>query len=235
MALDELSSYLASTSHHTMTFIVNYSSLYHVKNKRFLVMHKLFSLFLFLFSTHVLSESKILILGDSLTEGYGVAKKESFPVLLEELLKKEGYEVTVTNAGIAGSTTASGVSRLKWHLRGHFTHLLLGLGSNDGLRGFKLEVTRKNLEETLKLALDNKLKVLILGAKMPPNYAKEYTTGFEKIFTDLSIKFKIPLMPFLLEGVAGNPKLNIEDNIHPNPQGHKIIAQNLLPYVKKIL
>lgn len=200
-------------------------------------MRNLFFIFiyLFLFSLNTFADSKILILGDSLTEGYGVAKNESFPVLLEELLKKEGHKVTVTNAGIAGSTTASGVSRLKWHLRGKFTHLLLALGSNDGLRGFKLEVTKKNLEETMQLALDHKLKVLILGAKMPPNYAKDYTTGFEKIFSDLSSKFKVPLMPFVLEGVAGNPKLNIEDNIHPNPEGHKIIAKNLLPYVKKIL
>lgn len=178
---------------------------------------------------------KILILGDSLTEGYGIDKAESFPVLLEEMLKKEGYKITVTNAGIAGSTTASGVSRLKWHLKGKFTHLLLALGSNDGLRGFKLEITRKNLEDTLKLALEHKLKILILGAKMPPNYAKDYTVGFEKIFSDLSTKYKVPLMPFILDGVAGNPKLNIEDNIHPNPEGHKIIAKNLLPYVKKIL
>lgn len=198
-------------------------------------MLKLFFVFGLLFSTEIFAETKILILGDSLTEGYGVAKNESFPVLLEELLKKEGHQVSITNAGIAGSTTASGVSRLKWHLRGKFTHLLLALGSNDGLRGFKLEVTKKNLEETLKLALDNKLKVLILGAKMPPNYAKDYTTGFEKIFSDLSKKYKVPLVPFILEGVAGNPKLNIEDNIHPNPEGHKIIAKNLLPYVKKIL
>lgn len=199
-------------------------------------MRNFFFIFLiFLFSLNTFADSKILILGDSLTEGYGVAKNESFPVLLEELLKKENYKVSITNAGIAGSTTASGVSRLKWHLRGKFTHLLLALGSNDGLRGFKLEVTKKNLEETLKLALEHKLKVLILGAKMPPNYAKDYTTGFEKIFSDLSSQYKVPLMPFVLEGVAGNPKLNIEDNIHPNPEGHKIIAKNLLPYVKKIL
>lgn len=192
-------------------------------------------IFCFLLSFPLFAQTKILILGDSLTEGYGVSKAESFPTLLEAELKKAGLEVAITNAGIAGSTTASGVSRLKWHLKGKYTHLLLGLGSNDGLRGFKLDVTRKNLEETIKLALESKLKILILGAKMPPNYEKSYTAGFEKIYTDLSAKFKIPLMPFLLEGVAGNPKLNIEDNIHPNPEGHKIIAKNLLPYVKKLL
>lgn len=197
---------------------------------------KLIYIFIFLFiSSSTFSETKILILGDSLTEGYGVSKAESFPTLLETQLKKDGYQVAITNAGIAGSTTASGVSRLKWHLKGKYTHLLLGLGSNDGLRGFKLDVTRKNLEDTIKLAQEHKLKILLLGAKMPPNYEKSYTTGFERIYTDLSQRYKVLLMPFLLEGVAGNPKLNIEDNIHPNPEGHKIIAKNLLPYVKKIL
>ncbi|MBC7692579.1 MAG: arylesterase [Methylotenera sp.] len=182
----------------------------------------------------------ILVLGDSLTEGYGNTKEQAFPALLEKRLNHssrsaERHKFTVINGGVSGSTTASGLSRFKWYLKAHPSILILALGANDGLRGVSVQQTRKNLADVVELALKNRMKVLIAGMKMPPNYGKAYTREFEALFKDLSHSYQIPMIPFLLEGVAAHPDLNIEDGIHPNPKGHEIISRTVDRYLEPLL
>ncbi len=179
---------------------------------------------------------KIFIaLGNSLTEGYQISSQDAYPHLLKTRLNKEfpKYKTQVINAGISGSTTSSGVSRLKKYLHLKPQAVLISLGSNDGLRGIPLNLIKKNLQEMIGLALENKISVLLAGLKLPVNYGESYRKPFEKIFIDLSRENKITLIPFLLEGVAGNPKLNLPDLIHPNEAGHKAMAQTIYPYFKK--
>lgn len=181
------------------------------------------------------STPKIIVLGDSLTAGYGVEQEESFPYLTQKILEKDDINATLINAGISGSTTASALSRLKWQLKSKPSHLLIALGANDGLRGFKTAETRDNLEKTIVFAKSQGIKVLITGMKIPPNYGKKYTDEFEAIFPDLAKKHGIPLYPFLLEGVAGKQELNLADGIHPNPKGYEIIAKNISAFLKEHL
>lgn len=180
--------------------------------------------------------SKVVILGDSLTEGYGVAREESYPSVLEKLLKEKGRgRVAIVNAGIGGSTTASAVPRLKWHLKAKPDILVVALGGNDGLRGVKLEETRKNLREVIELAKKSGIRVLLAGMKIPPSYGPEYARGFEKLFADLAREEKVPLIPFLLEGVGGDPAMNQADGIHPNAKGHERIARTVLKSLEPML
>lgn len=202
--------------------------------KRFILF---FLLSLNLFAAEIPTQKKIvLILGDSLTEGYGVAKSKSFPAVLEGLIQKKGrIEVQFVVSGVSGATTASGLQRLKRHLSAKPNILVLALGANDGLRGFKINETKKNLKEILAQAKANNLKILLVGMKLPPNYGKAYALEFEKMYSDLAREEKISLMPFLLEGVGGESDFNLEDGIHPNEKGHEIIAKNLLVYLERLL
>ncbi len=193
----------------------------------------LFGLILCFSASNCFAVEKILFLGDSLTEGYRLSKKDSYPSLIQEVLNKEKLKIKVLNGGVSGSTTASGLSRLRWFLKAKPDLLVLALGANDGLRGFSLEDSYKNLEKIIKYALEQKMKILLCGMKMPPNYGKDYRDGFEKNYIKLKNKYKLPFYPFLLKGVGGNPKLNLEDGIHPNKKGYEIIAQNLFEFIKK--
>lgn len=180
---------------------------------------------------------KILVLGDSLTEGYGVAKEAAFPALLEEQLKTTGYpNIQVINGGVSGDTTAGGLSRFKnWYLRAKPSLLVIALGSNDGLRGLKPEQTKNNLRAIVKLAKDNGIPSLLMSCKLPPNYSHDYIVAFETIFPALAKELKLPKPPFLLEEVAANPQLNLEDGIHPNEKGHRIMAANLQRHLVPLL
>jgi len=177
----------------------------------------------------------LLILGDSLTEGYGVAQAAAFPALIEERLKKEKINWTVKSAGSSGSTSASGLERIKWLAKSKPDLVLLLLGSNDGLRGVKPEDTEKNLNATVAWAKENKIEIILGQLYMPPNYGKDYTKKFEKVFKTVADKNKIPLADFLLNNVAGKPDLNQPDGIHPNEKGHKIVAENIYKSVIKYL
>jgi acyl-CoA thioesterase-1 len=178
------------------------------------------------------AKTKILILGDSLTEGLGVEKEDAFPALLDAKLRqwKDGFEVI--NGGSSGSTSASGVRRLKWYEKAKPDIVLLALGSNDGLRGVKPEETRKNVEAAIRFCQDRKWQVILAGLKVPPNYGAEYAGAFEKIYPDLAAQYKLPIVGFLLEGVAGEPGMNQADGIHPNERGHARIAENLFRFFK---
>ena len=175
---------------------------------------------------------RILILGDSLTEGYGVSAQQAFPSLLEKKLndefssdKNRSYEII--NAGISGSTSSGGVSRIEWLLKSKPDFLILALGGNDGLRGVPVEETKNNLEKIILAAKSKDIPTLLAGMKMPPNYGIEYTREFSKQFEDLANQENVPLIPFLLEGVGGNPAMNLPDRIHPNPAGHQKITETV--------
>jgi len=173
----------------------------------------------------------ILFLGDSLTAGYGVEKELAYPSLVEQKLKKK-FNVKVLNGGVSGSTTASGISRLKWFLKADPDILVLILGANDGLRGIKVEESKKNLRLIIDKANKEGLKVILAGMMLPPNYGKEYTTNFKKMYEEIRDEYKLDWIPFILQDVAGLKDKNIEDGIHPNSEGHEIIASNLIKYLE---
>lgn len=186
---------------------------------------------LFLFSFQSTAQS-ILFLGDSLTAGYGIKKELSYPYLVgQNLNKKLNKEIKILNGGVSGSTSASAVSRFKWYLRAKPNIMLLALGANDGLRGIKLEATKNNLDKVIKMAKDNGIHVILAGMLMPPNYGKDYTDGFKKIYHDLKSKYKLDMVPFLLKDVAGIRELNQADGIHPNEKGHQLMAKTVTPYL----
>lgn len=188
-----------------------------------------------IFSTSIFANTHILILGDSLTEGIGLVEEKTFPRLVEKELRAKGKDVSVTNGGVSGSTTASGLSRLKWHLKKKTDILILELGANDGLRGINLVETQKNLDAIVEMAKEKKVKVLLLGLLMPPNYGKKYVNDFEIMYKKIAEKHKIPFLPFLLDGVAGNKAMNLADGIHPNELGHEKIAKDVTSFVEKNL
>jgi len=179
----------------------------------------------------------VLCLGDSLTAGYQIPAKTAWPKLLENTLKTEGKKVRVINSGISGSTTSSAMGRLKWHIKGKGTPdiVVIALGANDGLRGQDTEAMRKNLSNVIDYAQENGSVVLLAGMKIPPNYGQEYTRRFEQVYVDLSKKKNVASIPFLLEGVAAIPKLNLPDGIHPNIDGHKIVSGVVLKHLRPLL
>jgi acyl-CoA thioesterase-1 len=182
-----------------------------------------------------IAQTKIVCLGDSLTEGYGVSKEQAYPYLLEKLFIKNQLKVKVINAGISGSTTASAPKRLKWYLRAKPDIVLLALGANDGLRGVELKTSKANLAKTIEMAQLKKIKVVLAGMKLPPNYGKKYVTEFEKMYSDLAKKYQLTLIPFLLEGVGGQKELNQADGIHPNEKGYQVVAQKLYHQLRPLL
>src|SRR5689334_2802724 len=171
----------------------------------------------------------ILFFGDSLTAGYGLSVEEAFPAIVGKKLNDAKKPCTVINAGLSGETSAGGLSRLDWVLRQPVDIFVLELGANDGLRGLPVDETRKNLQ----LIIDNVKKknptvqIVLAGMMVPPNMGPDYTTNFQRIYPDLAKKNNTKLIPFLLQGVAGNEKLNNADGIHPNVEGHKIVATNV--------
>lgn len=196
----------------------------------------LFIALVLLFPAAVSAETTIVMLGDSLTAGYGVEKEQAFPTLVETRLKEMGFpDIKVINAGFSGSTTASALSRLKWYLRIKPDILLLELGGNDGLRGLAIKELETNLAVTIELAMAQGMKVVLAGMKIPPNYGAQYTREFESVYPALAKRFDITLIPFLLEGVGGEPDLNISDGIHPNPEGHKIVSETVVRHLVLVL
>jgi acyl-CoA thioesterase-1 len=177
----------------------------------------------------------VVFLGDSLTAGYGLAEEQAFPSLVENALADRGVPIRIVNAGVSGDTTAGGVSRLDWLLRQAPDVIVVELGANDGLRGLPLEMSERNLREIVTRSLDAGAQVLLVGMKIPPNYGPVYTSGFEKIFPRLADELDVPLMPFLLEGVAADPKLNLPDGIHPNAEGQRLVAVNFLPFLEPLV
>jgi acyl-CoA thioesterase-1 len=174
----------------------------------------------------------LLIVGDSLTEGYGVEKSSAYPAHLEEIFRQNKINIRVINAGSSGSTTASAESRLRWHLKNKPHYLMIALGANDGLRGFSTEASYQNLKKALILAQSQSIRVILAGMLLPKNYGSSYRADFERVYTRLAKEFDVIFIPFLLEGVGGVSALNLADGIHPNEKGHKVMAEHIFKSIK---
>lgn len=161
-----------------------------------------------------------------------MARESAYPALLEKKLIAAGQKWSVVNAGVSGSTSASAPSRMTWILKSKPDVVLLVLGANDGLRGLKVDQTEKNLAGAIETAQKEKVKVVLGGLYMPPNYGRDYTGQFRKMYERLAKKYKTPFIPFILDKVAGDPKLNQADGIHPNEKGHQVIADHLFDSLK---
>jgi len=177
----------------------------------------------------------ILMLGTSLTQGYNLPPGTEIPAVLQAKLKEAGIDTRVINAGVSGDTSAGGLSRLDWSLADHPNAAIIELGSNDALRGIPPGDTEKNLAAILAKLKAQHIPTLLCGMKAPRNLGPEYAAQFDAIYPKLAKQYGAILYPFILEGVALNPKLNQADGMHPNPAGVKMIVKNMLPYVKKLL
>ncbi|HIG27562.1 MAG TPA: arylesterase [Verrucomicrobiales bacterium] len=183
------------------------------------------------------SHKTITVLGDSLAAGYGLARNEAFPALLQKKIEQESLPFRVYNGGVSGDTTAGGLRRVQWILRKKVDILIIELGGNDGLRGIDTNQTRSNLEGIiLKARKKNpKIRIVLCGMKMPPNLGKEFTDQFEALYPKIARKHKVAHVPFLLEGLQGKPELFQQDQIHPTPAGQIIITRNVWKVLKPIL
>jgi acyl-CoA thioesterase-1 len=171
------------------------------------------------------AQPRIVFLGDSLTAGYGLAKEQSVPSLIQTRLRSNGYPYEVINAGVSGDTSAGGLSRLDWSLEGDVRILVLELGANDGLRGLPVAGLKRNLTDIITRAQARGIKVLLTGMEAPPNFGAAYTNEFRQVYRDLARAHDVSFMPFYLDGVAGIPSLNIADGMHPNAEGSRIIER----------
>lgn len=178
---------------------------------------------------------KIMAFGDSLSAGYGLIGAESFPAQLEATLKAKGYNAKVLNAGVSGDTTSGGLDRITWALVDNPDLVILELGANDALRGLDPALVEENLDSMLKILIKNDKKILLAGMYAPPNYGEAYQKEFNAIYPRLAKRHDVILYPFFLEGVAGNPDLNLDDGIHPTGEGVAVIVGNILPYVEKVM
>ena len=178
---------------------------------------------------------RILVLGDSLSAGYGLPAAEAFPAQLEQALRQDGHRVRVINAGVSGDTTAGGLARLDWSLTEHPQLVIVQLGANDALRGLDPEQARANLDAILTRLKQEGAQVLLAGMRAPRNLGPAYYNKFDRIYSELAGKHQIALDPFFLEGVALRPELNQPDGLHPNAKGVAVIVRRLLPRVQELL
>jgi acyl-CoA thioesterase-1 len=178
---------------------------------------------------------RILVLGDSLAAGYGLAEPDSFPAQLAAALAAQGVEAKVINGGVSGDTSAGGLARLDWVLADDPQLVILELGANDGLRGLDPNATGANLEAIVARLVAEKRAVLLAGMRAPPNLGADYGAAFDGLYPVIAARHGIALYPFFLDGVVTDPALNQDDGIHPNAAGVKVIVQRILPYVVKAI
>lgn len=180
---------------------------------------------------------RILFMGDSLTAGFGISPESAFPALVDAQIKAEGLNMEVVNAGLSGETSAGGLRRLNWLLKRPVSILVLELGANDGLRGVSPSETQANLsaivEQTRAKYPD--VAVVVAGMKVPPNMGADYAQRFEAVFPAVAQQYGATLIPFLLEGAAGEPQFNLADGIHPNEAGHQIVARSVWASIEPIV
>ena len=185
-------------------------------------------------ATSAAARPRIAILGDSLTAGLGVAKAASFPALLQEKVDAAGLGFEVVNAGVSGDTSAGGLARLEWALDGDVRILVVALGGNDGLRGLPASELEGNLAQIVERAQARSITVILAGMEAPPNYGRDYLVSFHTVYPALAAKYRVALVPFLLQGVAGHEALNQRDGIHPTAAGARIVAANVWAVLKPI-
>jgi acyl-CoA thioesterase-1 len=181
------------------------------------------------------ADCRIAVLGDSLSAAYGLDIDDGFPAQLERKLQEQGYACAVLDYGVSGDTSAGGLARLDWTLADRPSHVILELGGNDGLRGLPPEQMADNLDQIVARLQAEQIPVLLTGMLAPPNLGRDYAAAFEAVFTDLAAARGVPLYPFFLDGVAGNPALNQPDGIHPTKEGVTIIVERVLPTVTRWL
>lgn len=177
----------------------------------------------------------IMVFGDSLTAGYGLAREQAFPAQLAEALGRRGHDVRVLNAGISGDTSAGGAARLEWSLAERPDIVIVELGANDALRGLEPAQTEAHLATILTRLQQDNIKTLLAGMKAPRNLGAAYYNSFDRLYPRLAERFNVALYPFFLERVAGVPELNQQDGIHPNAAGVKVIVEGMLPAVEGLL
>jgi acyl-CoA thioesterase-1 len=177
----------------------------------------------------------IVGVGDSLMAGYRLGPGESFADKLQAALRKDGYDVTVANAGVSGDTTSDGLARLDWSVPDGTDMVILELGANDMLRGVDPALTRENLETMIKRLKARDIKVLLFGMRAAPNLGQDYQKAFDAIYPDLARKYSLPLYAFFLDGVAGQASLQLDDGMHPNAKGVDKMVSGALPLVEKAL
>lgn len=195
-------------------------------------------LFTFGFTTTNEDDPKmVLFIGDSLAAGYGLQASQAFPSLIQQRIDGLDWNFKVINAGLSGDTSAGGLRRIDWLLRGRVDVLVLELGGNDGLRGIDLASTRTNLQGIIdKVKAKNpRVKIVIAGMMVPPNLGQDYTRRFQQMYPELARANQAVLIPFLLEGVAGDSKLNLPDGIHPTAEGHKLVAETVWKHLRPVL
>jgi acyl-CoA thioesterase I len=180
-------------------------------------------------------EGTIVAVGDSLTAGLGVDEKDTYPARLERKLREAGYPWRVANAGISGETSSGALSRVEWVLKLSPDIVILETGANDGLRGIDPGVMKRNIDETVRILKKNRVTVVLAGMRMVANLGREYTGAFSAVYPSVAGKQGVILIPFFLEGVAGEPDLNQADGIHPTAEGYRIVAETVYPYVKKAI
>jgi acyl-CoA thioesterase-1 len=182
------------------------------------------------------SRPRLLVLGDSLTAGYGIPQAQAFPARLHAALSRAGIDAEVINAGVSGDTSAGGLARLDWAIGDRPpSHAIVALGANDGLRALPPAQMQANLDQILSKLRARGTRVLLAGMLAPPNLGRDYTEAFAEVFRTLAARHDVPLYPFLLDGVAANPQLNQPDGIHPNPQGVEVLVERILPQVRQLL
>lgn len=178
---------------------------------------------------------QVVCLGDSLTAGLGLVETQSYPSLLQNKIDAEKLPFEVVNAGVSGDTSAGGLRRLDWSLQGDVKVLIVALGGNDALRGLSVPEMRANISAIVARARDKGVIVMIAGMQAPPNFGQEYTVAFRQAFFDVAREYRTPLVPFLLDKVAGQAALNQPDGIHPNAQGAEIVAETVWNSLHPIL
>ena len=179
---------------------------------------------------------KIILFGDSLMAGYGLPKQHHLSIVLEKNLKKAGFDIEIINGSVSGSTSSSGLNRVDWSLsEPDIDLIILGLGANDMLRGISPNETEKNLEQIINIAKNKKIKIILAGMVAPTTHGVKYKKKFDSIYPKLSKKYNLILIPFLLEGVALDPKLNQQDGIHPNKDGTIKLSETIEKSIIKIL
>ena len=187
-----------------------------------------------LLSIKAFAIEKIVLFGDSLMAGYGLPNEHHLSVVLEQRLKDQGKNIKVINGSVSGSTSSGGLNRAEWTLsEANIDLMILSLGANDMLRGIKPIETKKNLEGIINIAQAKNIKVMLAGMIAPNSHSTEYKKNFDKIYPDISKKYNIPLIPFLLEGVALKPEYNLSDGMHPNKEGTLIISKTIEKNIKE--
>ena len=181
------------------------------------------------------SRPRVVVLGDSLTAGLGLPEDEAYPSLLQQKIDAAGFDYEVVNAGVSGDTSAGGLSRLDWALDGDVRFLIVALGGNDGLRALPADELRQNLSAIIERAQARHIGVVLAGMEAPRNFGRDYDVQFHRVYPELARKYGIPLVPFLLQDVAGIDRLNQRDGIHPTEEGARIVADNVWTVLEPVL